>query len=92
MNRRHFAQLAGAAAAAAALQQEANALPQQTGPVITDAEVDRSMKAAMTPGRKRQIAMLLYPGMYPLDLVGPHTFLSGLMNVDVHLVWKSSKR
>ncbi len=43
----------------------------------------------MTPGRKRQIAMLLYPGMYPLDLVGPHTFLSGLMNVDVHLVWKN---
>jgi cyclohexyl-isocyanide hydratase len=89
MNRRQFAQLAGAAAAAA-LQKEAHALPQQqTGTVITDAEVDRSMKAAMTPGRKRQIAMLLYPGMYPLDLVGPHTFLSGLMNVDVHLVWKN---
>jgi cyclohexyl-isocyanide hydratase len=90
MNRRQFAQLAGAAAAVAALQQEAHALPQQqTGTVITDAEVDRSMKAAITPGRKRQIAMLLYPGMYPLDLVGPHTFLSGLMNVDVHLVWKN---
>ncbi len=57
MNRRQFTQLAGAAAAGVALQQEAHALPQQqTGTVITDAEVDRSMKAAMTPGRKRQIA------------------------------------
>jgi cyclohexyl-isocyanide hydratase len=32
--------------------------------------------------------MLLYPNMYALDLVGPHAFLSGLMNVKVHLLWK----
>jgi cyclohexyl-isocyanide hydratase len=89
MDRRQFAQLAAAAVAATGLQREAHALPQQADPTITDAEVDRSMKAAMAPGRKRQIAMLLYPGMYPLDLVGPHTFLAGLMNVDVHLVWKN---
>ncbi len=32
--------------------------------------------------------MLLFPEMYSLDLVGPYTFFAGLMNVDVHLVWK----
>src|ERR1700710_219379 len=36
-----------------------------------------------------QIGMLLYPGMYALDLVGPHAFLAGLPNVETHLLWKS---
>jgi len=89
MNRRQFTQLAGAAAAAA-VQGGANASPQHSvAPPITDADVDKSMADAMKPGPKRQIAMLLYPGMYPLDLVGPFTFFSGLMNAEVHLVWKS---
>lgn len=35
-----------------------------------------------------QIGMLLYPGMYALDLVGPHAFLAGLPNVETHLLWK----
>jgi cyclohexyl-isocyanide hydratase len=47
------------------------------------------MKSIMAPGAHKQIAMLLYPGMYPLDLVGPYTFLSGLMNADVYLVAKT---
>jgi cyclohexyl-isocyanide hydratase len=89
MNRRQFAQLAGAAAVAS-LQRDANASPQhQPKPPVTDADVDRSMTDAMKTGPKRQIAMLLYPGMYPLDLVGPFTFLSGLMNAEIHLVWKT---
>jgi len=44
---------------------------------------------AVPAGAPQQIAMVLYPGMYALDLVGPHAFLSGLMNVDVHLVAKT---
>jgi cyclohexyl-isocyanide hydratase len=36
-----------------------------------------------------QIGMLLYPGMYALDLVGPHAFLAGLPNVTTHLLWKT---
>jgi cyclohexyl-isocyanide hydratase len=35
--------------------------------------------------------MLAYPGMFSLDLVGPHAFLSGLMNVEVHLLWKTKE-
>ena len=36
-----------------------------------------------------QIGMLLYPGMYALDLVGPYAFLAGLPNVETHLLWKT---
>jgi len=89
MNRRQFTQLA-AVATAAALEHKAGAIAQnQTKVRTSDADVDRSMMKAMKPGPKLQIAMLLYPGMYPLDLVGPFTFLSGLMNAEVHLVWKT---
>ena len=50
------------------------------------------MKPAMpSPASKpnQQIVMLVYPRFTALDLVGPHTFLAGLMDADVHLVWKS---
>ena len=33
--------------------------------------------------------MLLYPGMYALDLVGPYAFLAGLNNVETQLLWKT---
>jgi len=33
--------------------------------------------------------MLLYPAMTAQDLIGPHLFFAGLMNVKVHLLWKS---
>ncbi|MCC7053840.1 MAG: DJ-1/PfpI family protein [Gemmatimonadaceae bacterium] len=33
-----------------------------------------------------KLAMVMYPGMYPLDLVGPHAVLSGAL--ETHLVWK----
>jgi len=89
VNRRQFAQIAGAAVASA-LHGDAQAdLRPQTETQVTDAQVDKSMADAMRPGPKLQIAMLLYPGMYPLDLVGPFTFLSGLMSAEVNLVWKT---
>jgi len=40
-------------------------------------------------GPSLQIGMLLYPGMYALDLVGPYAFLAGLPNVETHLLWKT---
>ena len=40
-------------------------------------------------GPPQQIAMLIYPQMTALDLIGPCQFLSGMGNVDVHLVWKT---
>ncbi len=36
-----------------------------------------------------QIAMLIYPGMTVMDLIGPHCFLGGLMGAKVFLVAKS---
>jgi cyclohexyl-isocyanide hydratase len=40
-------------------------------------------------GSSLQIGMLLYPGMYALDLVGPYAFLAALPNVETHLLWKT---
>ena len=37
------------------------------------------------PERRPQVGMLLFPGLTLLDLLGPHTALSMVM--DVHLVW-----
>lgn len=39
------------------------------------------------PARKLKIAMLVYPQMVALDLVGPQTVLN-LMRPEMHLVWK----
>ena len=47
--------------------------------------------AAMPPSwmGKEQIAMVVYPGMTALDLVGPQYMLAGLMGAKVHLVAES---
>ncbi|MEM9592713.1 MAG: DJ-1/PfpI family protein [Acidobacteriota bacterium] len=39
-------------------------------------------------GRKPEVAMLLYPGVTVLDLIGPHTVLAPSCNV--HVVWKNT--
>lgn len=90
MHRRSFAKCAAAALATLNPSAPRTAHSQTAKKSFaTNAEVDRSMAAAMAPGPKRHIAMLLYPGMYPLDLIGPYTFLAGLTNMDVHLVSKT---
>lgn len=43
-------------------------------------------------GPPQQIAMLVYPQMTALDLIGPLQILAGLGNVEVHLVWKEKSR
>ena len=37
------------------------------------------------------IGMLVYPGMFLQDLVGPLTVFEALMNKEIHLVWKDLK-
>jgi cyclohexyl-isocyanide hydratase len=91
MNRRQFTCVAGAAAAVTALQQRMHGQQAVAAASDADSDVDRSIAASMNAKHKAQIAMLLYPGMYPLDLIGPLTFLSGLMNAEVHLVWKKQE-
>lgn len=39
-------------------------------------------------GPPQQIAMLVYPHMTALDLVGPNQIFAWMGNVEVHLVWK----
>jgi putative intracellular protease/amidase len=43
-------------------------------------------RAKILPATPRHIAMLAYPGMYPLDLLGPKTIFNGLLNTQVHIV------
>ncbi|UUO06230.1 DJ-1/PfpI family protein [Blastopirellula sp. J2-11] len=38
-------------------------------------------------GRRPEIAMLVYPGLTLMDMLGPHTVLS--LSCNVHLVWKN---
>jgi cyclohexyl-isocyanide hydratase len=47
------------------------------------------MHASIPSGAPQQIAMVVYPQMTALDLIGPQTLLAALGNVNVHLIWKS---
>lgn len=89
MNRREFTALAGVLAATVATSKTALTQQADQAHTPTEAEIDHAMQSAMAAGPRRQIAMLVYPAFTALDLIGPHTFLSALMNADVHLVWKT---
>lgn len=41
------------------------------------------------PNRPEQIAMLIYPGMTVLDLIGPQQAFGYVMGAKVNLIWKS---
>jgi cyclohexyl-isocyanide hydratase len=45
--------------------------------------------ATLTGGPKLVIGMLVYPGMFLQDLVGPLAVFESLMNRDIHLLWKN---
>ena len=62
---------------------------QKTTAKSFDARQHHGMEGYGIPsGPPQQIAMLVYPQMTALDLVGPQTILSTLTNVKTHLVWK----
>ncbi|MBV8137168.1 MAG: DJ-1/PfpI family protein [Deltaproteobacteria bacterium] len=83
MKRREF--LAGSAASliASVIDGKSSVFAKENG-----TQRNESPQAPSAAGR-RQIAMLVYPGFAALDLVGPHQFVAGLMEADVHLVWKN---
>src|SRR5215467_10323976 len=83
MKRREFHRTLAGALPAFALADAtvANAQAQQR-------RTDDGIHGSVPAGPPQQIAMLIYPNFTALDLVGPHTFLAGLGNVEVHLVWK----
>lgn len=98
MNRRDFAQwaatlgfarLLGTSLSADAAQgQETQAPPSNES---ADQHHLDAMKryAALTEGPKLTIGLLVYPGMFLQDLVGPLTVFESLMNRDIHLLWKN---
>jgi len=45
--------------------------------------------AELTGGAKLVIGMMVYPGMFLQDLVGPLTVFESLMNREIHLLWKN---
>ena len=94
MTRRELGRAAGrtglALAAAAVLARAGQAAPPavQTPAAMTDS-MKHSMDGYGVPdGPPQQVAMLAYPGMTALDLIGPNQVLAGLMNITVNLVWK----
>ena len=42
-------------------------------------------------GDKLTIGMLVYPGMFLMDLMGPLTVFEAMLNRDIHLLWKDLK-
>jgi cyclohexyl-isocyanide hydratase len=52
---------------------------------------DSATRELVMPARPRAIAMLAYEEMFPLDLVGPHAVLSGLMSTTVHIVGRTKR-
>ncbi|MCZ8203001.1 DJ-1/PfpI family protein [Gemmatimonas sp.] len=50
------------------------------------ADGDAAQRALILPATPRRIGMLVYPGMYPLDLLGPKTVFNDLLNTRVHLI------
>ena len=53
------------------------------------AEGNAGMRERIAPSKQREIAMIAYPGMFPLDLLGPLTVFSDLLNTRVSLIWKT---
>jgi len=75
-------------AAETALAQQDPMMKVMTRFVDDLSEGDAKVREMIAPSKPRQIAMIAYPGMFPLDLLGPLTIFSDLLNTQVHLVWK----
>ena len=81
IDRRALLRVAGAGAALGA----ASAVRAQSPGAMT---MDHPMPpGTMLPGRKPKVAMLIYPRMVMLDLIGPQTVLN-IAQCEIHLVWK----
>jgi cyclohexyl-isocyanide hydratase len=97
MDRRKFIKLTSSASAAIALAKIAvvgATESKKQAPAAAKNSADQQHMDAMqqyaelTGGAKLTIGMLVYPGMFLQDLVGPLAVFESLMNRDIHLVWK----
>jgi cyclohexyl-isocyanide hydratase len=91
MDRRYFVRLAALSGLAGLLSKpaaaESTAVP---GKATVEQHLDAMHKYdALTGGPKLTIGMLVYPGMFLQDLVGPLVVFEALMNREIHLLWKN---
>jgi cyclohexyl-isocyanide hydratase len=89
IDRRSFGKQVGAAIAASILSERSFAQNTSGMPAATGSAASTQTTPAAPAGPPLEIGMLLYPGMLPIDFVGPHAFLSGVMNANVRLLWKT---
>lgn len=45
----------------------------------------------LNPATPRHVVMLVYPGMFALDMIGPMAVLQGMPNTTIHQLWKSAE-
>ncbi len=71
-----------------------NGAPPQQKPMAPMAKMPKhDMTGYGIPdGPPQQIAMLIYPQMTALDLIGPLQMLPAMGNVEVHLIWKNKTK
>jgi cyclohexyl-isocyanide hydratase len=90
MDRRSFSQAAVAMAMALAATRVRAAAGEATKESADQHHLDVIQKYKhLWDGLKLEIGMLVYPGMFLQDLVGPLTMFEALMNRDIHLLWKN---
>jgi len=80
---------AAAAGVAAGLVRPGSADSQKLTPPPGYSVMDMDGLKHFAPAKPEQIAMLIYPGMTALDLIGPQQAFGYTMGAKVHLVWKS---
>ncbi|HNV73145.1 MAG: DJ-1/PfpI family protein [Gemmatimonadaceae bacterium] len=85
-----------ALSAATPASPEASLVPQQGDAMasmqrfIDDlAQGDAKVREQIVPTKWRRIALVAYPGMFPLDLLGPKSIFEDLLNTHVHIVGKT---
>jgi cyclohexyl-isocyanide hydratase len=90
MNRRRWIQMLGAAGLAGCQRSTLTPEPATSdGAGVGDAAVDadeRPLDLGIPAGPPQQIAMLAYPRMTLIDLVGPQLFFAAMGNTTVHVV------
>lgn len=53
------------------------------------AQGDAKVREAIAPAKMRHIALLAYPGMFPLDILGPKAIFEDLLSTHVRIVAKT---
>jgi len=95
MDRRYFVRLAALSSLAGLFGPARSAEAGSSAEVATKATAEQQHLDAMhkydalTGGPKLTIGMLVYPGMFLQDLVGPLAVFEALMNREIHLLWKT---